>query len=174
MAWKFFHSNKKIPSLLLHIEDIDIWKFRLPRTKELIACLDSYKLDFKLWNKFAADWDKPSLVKKYIEQGQAIVRYQEQIIKEMVVYAQKVSFQGYKTLAVNSPILRSEIGHSLYQKKPPISIIWYKINSHIAVSLRSNGKVDVSKLAAKFGGGGHKAAAGFSWPEGKPMPWKKI
>lgn len=174
LAWKFFHPGKKIPRLLLHIEDIDIWKFSRPFTRELIACLDSYELNFKLWNKFAADWEKPSLVKKYIEQGAAIVRYQKQIIKEISEYGQKVSFQGYKTLAVNSPILRSEIGHYLYTKKPPISIIWYKINSHIVVSLRSNGNANVSKLAEKFGGGGHKAAAGFSWPEKKPLPWKKI
>ncbi|MBI2591612.1 MAG: hypothetical protein HYW34_02975 [Candidatus Brennerbacteria bacterium] len=174
LAWKFFHPNKKIPRLLLHIEDIDIWKFKQPFTKELIAYLDSYELDFKLWNKFAIDWDKPFLVKKYIEQGQAIVRYQEQIIKEIAAYAEKVNFQGYKTLAVNSPILRSELGHFLYNKKPPISIIWYKINRHIAVSLRSNGTIDVSKLAVKFGGGGHKAAAGFSWLSEKSLPWTKI
>ncbi len=30
------------------------------------------------------------------------------------------------------------------------------------VSLRSNGKVDVSKIAAEFGGGGHERASGFS------------
>lgn len=171
LAWKFFHPNKKIPRLLLHIEDIDIWKFRRPFTKELIAYLNSYNFDFNLWNKLAAEWEKPALIKKYIEQGKAILRYQDQIIKYTTAYAEEVNFQGYKTLAVNFPILRSEIGHFLYKKKPPISIIWYKINNQINVSLRSDGTVDVSKIAVKLGGGGHKAAAGFSWPAGKLMPW---
>ena len=44
----------------------------------------------------------------------------------------------------------------------------------ITVSLRSDGSVDVSKLAKKYGGGGHKAAAGFSFKVGRKAPWKKI
>lgn len=37
-------------------------------------------------------------------------------------------------------------------------------NGTIKVSLRSKGKIDVSKLAEKFRGGGHPSAAGFSSP----------
>ncbi len=33
------------------------------------------------------------------------------------------------------------------------------------VSLRSSGKVDVSKVAIEFGGGGHKRASGYTMPE---------
>lgn len=39
------------------------------------------------------------------------------------------------------------------------------------VSTRSNGLVDVAALAVKFGGGGHKQAAGFSM---KGDPWESI
>ncbi|MDL2274648.1 DHH family phosphoesterase [Desulfosarcina sp. OttesenSCG-928-G10] len=35
-------------------------------------------------------------------------------------------------------------------------------HSHFHVSLRSNGDVDVARIAAGFGGGGHAGAAGFS------------
>ena len=43
------------------------------------------------------------------------------------------------------------------------------------VSLRSDGSVDVSKLAAKFkGGGGHKKSAGFSVDDLSKLPWKII
>ena len=35
-------------------------------------------------------------------------------------------------------------------------------NNGFKVSLRSNGKVNVSKIAAEFGGGGHERASGFS------------
>ena len=34
-------------------------------------------------------------------------------------------------------------------------------NGNYRISLRSNGKVDVNKVAQKFGGGGHKMAAGI-------------
>jgi phosphoesterase RecJ-like protein len=32
--------------------------------------------------------------------------------------------------------------------------------NHVRINLRSHGKVDVNKIAALFGGGGHKAASG--------------
>jgi phosphoesterase RecJ-like protein len=37
-------------------------------------------------------------------------------------------------------------------------------DGHVKVSLRSMGAVDVCKIAAKFGGGGHKMAAGAHLP----------
>jgi len=37
-------------------------------------------------------------------------------------------------------------------------------DGRIRCSLRSKGGVDVSKIAAKFGGGGHKSAAGAYLP----------
>jgi len=39
------------------------------------------------------------------------------------------------------------------------------------VSTRSNGQIDVAALAMKFGGGGHRQAAGFSM---KGKPWEII
>jgi nanoRNase/pAp phosphatase (c-di-AMP/oligoRNAs hydrolase) len=85
-------------------------------------------------------------------------------------------FVGLKTLAVNtaSKMLSSTIGHLLHKKQPPIGILWYESAGEYNVSLRSNGTVDVSKLAKKFGGGGHSAAAGFTIPISQKLPWKKI
>lgn len=48
----------------------------------------------------------------------------------------------------------SEVAIFLYEQEPQV----YK------VSLRSNGKVDVSRIASIFGGGGHIKAAGCSMP----------
>ncbi len=42
---------------------------------------------------------------------------------------------------------------------------YYRLNDEsIKFSLRSNSNFDVSILAEKFGGGGHKKAAGFEIP----------
>lgn len=44
-----------------------------------------------------------------------------------------------------------------------VAILLYEVNSQeYKVSLRSNGEVDVSKVAQYFGGGGHKKAAGVT------------
>ena len=54
---------------------------------------------------------------------------------------------------VNIPLRAKEVEVSLLLKE--------KENSEVFCSLRSKGKVNVSKIAQEFGGGGHVTAAGF-------------
>lgn len=174
IAWKYFHPKRKLPELLRHIEDIDIWKFSVPNTREIMSFMELAEYDFKIWDKIARDLENPKKKKEYIAKGSLLLFYAKKIIDRLVLKAAPVKFAGYKTLAVNSPILQSEIGHALTKKLPPIGIVWSEKEGGIRVSLRSNGKVDVSKIAAKYGGGGHKAAAGFSFPVGGKFPWKHM
>jgi len=174
IAWKYFHPKKKLPELLRHIEDIDLWKFKLPDTRELLSFLQLADYDFKIWDKIARDIQNPKRKKGYLAKGGLILFYERKLVDRLVLKATPVKFAGYKTLAVNSPILQSEIGNALTKKMPPIGIVWSEKEGGIRVSLRSNGKADVSKIAVKYGGGGHKAAAGFSFPAGGKFPWTHI
>lgn len=56
----------------------------------------------------------------------------------------------------------SQIGRGIAGVEASFSITAYK---NVKVSLRSKRYVDVASIAASFGGGGHKRAAGFSLPE---------
>lgn len=101
--------------------------------------------------------------------------YAENLMRELVGNAQKVKFEGYAVYALNAPpFFASELGHALAKKLPPIAIVWRQEKRKIKVSLRSNGKVDVSKIAKRYGGGGHKAAAGFAFEAERKFPWKII
>jgi len=83
------------------------------------------------------------------------------VIEDLVSRAKETAFEGYKALIIETPVFHSEVGNALAQKLPPIGIVWVQKNGKISVSLRSDGTVDVSKLAEKYGGGGHKSASGF-------------
>ncbi|MEK7520553.1 MAG: hypothetical protein AAB560_00545 [Patescibacteria group bacterium] len=174
LAWKFFHPRKRTPRLLLHIEDGDLWRFRLKGTRELQGYLDARDFDFRLWDKVAAALEKSDGGKEYFRQGKAILDYQRKLVKKAVERAAPVKFGGYETLAVNSPFFQSELGNALVLKYPPIGIVWSEKNGKILVSLRSDGKTDVSKIAVKHGGGGHKAASCFSFPAPGPFPWRAL
>lgn len=174
LTWKYFYPKKIAPRLLRHIEDYDIWKFKIKNTKEITAFLDATDFDFKLWDKISRDLEDVKKRKKYIEMGEVILKYRKKVIGKLLGQADKVIFKNYKALAVNSPILQSELGHLIIEKKYPIGIIWYQRNGCRIFSLRSSGEIDVSKIAEKFGGGGHKAASGFSLSIKKPIPWKYI
>lgn len=176
LAWKYFHPGVKTPRMLLHIEDIDIWKNELKHTPEAISYLELLPFDFGVWSKFIADAEKPAKRREFIRDGALLRKYfdnlSDRIIEDSAVL---VNFLGYKVYAVNAPhVFSTDIGHKLYEKRPPFSIIWRMRGNGIRVSLRGNGTVDLTKVAAKFGGGGHKGAAGFTVPFKKVFPWKKI
>jgi phosphoesterase RecJ-like protein len=53
-------------------------------------------------------------------------------------------------------------------KEAEVSCVLKEVEGHVRVSLRSLGHVDVSAIAALFGGGGHRFAAGFTTTD--PVP----
>jgi bifunctional oligoribonuclease and PAP phosphatase NrnA len=53
-------------------------------------------------------------------------------------------------------------------KEAEVSCVLKEVEGHVRVSLRSLGDVDVSAVAALFGGGGHRFAAGFTTTD--PVP----
>ena len=175
LSWKYFHSNKKPPLIVRYVEDYDIWKFELPHAKELIAVLKLYSFNFKVWDKVAKIFQDKRKIKELIKKGQAIVDYQKSLIGELSNKGQEVIFEGNDAIAVNSPVLSSEIGNHIYTKTGKIGIVWSykgKDKLKIHVSLRGDGKINLSELANKFGGGGHKAAAGFAIEGNINFPWQ--
>lgn len=175
LAWKYFHRKKQIPQLLRYIEDMDLWRFRVPHTKEIFAALDLMDFNFKIWNKLAADIQNVKLRQKYIERGKLILSYETKLVQRTVANnAELVLFAGHKVLAVNSQNFSSEIGNLLCNKVPPLGIVWSAKRGQIVVSLRSNGSVNVAKIAERYGGGGHKRAAGFSLKAEQKLPWRRL
>jgi hypothetical protein len=175
LAFKYFFPEKAVPKMLLYIEDKDIWKFALKGTEEYLSFLETHSFDFKIWDKLIKDFEDAGKRKSFYEKGASIVSFSERNIESIASSAEWVVFAGHKCLAANSPSFVSEVGHVLASKAKGIGIIWCKKGNKVRVSLRSNGKVDVAKIAAKYGGGGHKAAAAFAFEvKGSvvKLPWK--
>lgn len=162
LAWKFFHPGTKVPRLLRHIEDYDLWKFRFLHTREIAEALSLYDMNFATWDKIVRDFES-GRKKKYIEEGKVLLRRMERRVGRLVNFAEKITFEGHKALLVNTPFYVSEVGHAIAKKGIPVAVMWSRRGSRIVVSLRSDGSVDVSKLAERYGGGGHAAAAGFTF-----------
>jgi nanoRNase/pAp phosphatase (c-di-AMP/oligoRNAs hydrolase) len=172
LAWQYFHGTKPMPKIVLYAEDFDLWKFKLKHTKEIVAALSLFEFNFKTWDRIAKALERSKTKQKFVEDGKIIIAYENKLVERIAKNAQLVNFQGVKTLAVNSPILESLLGHYLCKKLPPMAIVWREKNAEKVFSLRSDGSLDVSKIAKKYRGGGHKASAGFALPRGSKLPWK--
>ncbi|MBI2981384.1 MAG: phosphohydrolase [Deltaproteobacteria bacterium] len=174
LAWRHFHPGAEVPRLLCHIEDRDLWRFNLKGTNQIRAVLRSYQSDFRRWDEIARRLQSKREQANLVKEGAAILRYQERVVEQMVTSAQLVNFSGQHTYVTNTPLLSSEVCHALAEKHPPLGIVWSQRGGTIKVELRSVGNFDVSELSKKFGGGGHRNAAGFSLPAGTPFPWKAV
>lgn len=174
LAWKCFHPDKKVPRLFKNIEDIDIWKFKLPYTNELAEITALYPFDYRVWDKMVTEIETKDGLKKYVDEGKILLKKRNDLIVKIADYAEEVEFEGYKALMVNSPVYTSHISAILYKKMPPIAIVWSRRGDKVVISLRSDGTVDVAKIAEKYGGGGHKSSAGFSWSQRDFLEFRNI
>ena len=158
MAWKWFFPGQEPPPLLLHIEDRDLWRFALQRTREIQAAVFSYPYDFKIWDKLMAT--SPEVL---AAEGAAIERKNFKDIKELLgVTTREMCIGGYCVPVANLPYtMSSDAGHEMAKGKP-FAACYYDAPNGRNFSLRSTDEgVDVSVIAKQYGGGGHRNASGF-------------
>ena len=78
------------------------------------------------------------------------------------IVAGVVTMQDMADFGVTAKMLDGIVSQLRYTRGTEVAIFLYELKEeHYKVSLRSNGKVNVSKVAGFFGGGGHIKAAGF-------------
>ena len=147
------------PWLVDYVEDRDLWKFKLERSKEISAFLRSHPYDFATWDTFH-DMMLEDAIIQYGDLGEAILRSEQRTIEAHVAQAYMWSIGGYNVPVVNATTLQSEIAGALAETHAFGACYIDKFGERVW-SLRSRGDFDVSEIAAKFGGGGHKNAAGF-------------
>lgn len=161
LTWDFFFPATPRPALINHIEDRDLWQFKLEGTREVMAAVFSYPQDFATWDRLMAD-DIDLLWMA----GLAIERKQQKDIADLVASNRRYLVIGDVTVpAINLPhTMASDAGHLLCKGQPFAAIYWDTAEGR-SFSLRSTDEGDdVSAIAKQYGGGGHRNAAGFKVP----------
>lgn len=165
ITWNYFFSDVEPPPLLKHIQDRDLWKFKLPMTREINANVFSYEYKFELWDAMMQMGEQE--LQAFAKEGSAIERKHFKDIKElMAVVGRDVEILGHKVKAYNLPYtMGSDAGNIACQDGAIFAAYYYqRANNDLVFGLRSIGDFDVSKIAQNFDGGGHKNAAGFTVP----------
>lgn len=166
IAWDYFFPSLNAPRLLKHLEDRDLWRFKLQNTREIQAAVFSYPYDFEVWDKLMTD---QSL--NLIDEGKAIERKHFKDIHELLGVVQyEMAIGGYIVPVANLPYIHSsDAGHIMGKGKPFAACYWDVPDGRV-FSLRSNNTgIDVSEVAKQYGGGGHRNAAGFKVPLNHPL-----
>lgn len=169
LTYEFF-AAQPAPDLYLYVQDRDMWWWQQPRSREVSAALADRCLGARdPLDQFA--W-LPS-ISTLVDEGSKILEFQGRVVSSAVAlsYLADVVVDGetFRAAVTDSHIFQSEVGEALLAKYPEaqFAAIRYRDDASLTVSLRSRKDgTDVSKIAKRFGGGGHAGAAGFSVARG--------
>lgn len=165
LLWKILF-NSAIPVAVSYISLYDTWKHNDNNTiLAFQSGLTSYDID-PINKSFHYIWIKllhsdNILLDKITQEGINILRYKDVQSESLVKkFAYNTKFEGFTALAMNT-LSNSKVfkSHPDYLKVD-MYITFYYCKSKWKISMYS-GKVDVSEIAKKYNGGGHKGAAGF-------------
>ena len=171
LAWDYYEINLKgfYPWFIEAIADRDLWKWEMAYSKEINEALHyNDKISFE---GLQSIYGIP-VRQTYIDQGKLLVGIKKKEVEKIARMGVLCDFFHNDThYVVNcvtcSPHIRSEVGHELSRNENCDFSMTYKYdltNDDWWVSLRGkdDSDLDLSKIAASFGGGGHAKACGFT------------
>lgn len=159
LAWDFFVGGAR-PDFIEYVQDRDLWRKKLPHGDEFTIALRSYPQEFAVWD-FLIGQGAASL----IDQGVGIQRYYRLRVEELKRSAYAAQFGNFRCYIANAPYFAaSEVAGELCDRDgAEFGACYFEAEGgRYQYSLRSRGDFDVSAIARRYGGGGHKSAAGFS------------
>ena len=164
MAWDFFFPGKPRPILVDYVGDRDLWKFKMPGSREMAALIFSYPYEFDSWTELVYRCGTIAGREAMISEGRAIERKHHKDIAELVkVTRRTMRIGGIEMPVANLPYtLTSDAGNLMAKSANGVAACYWDTPNGRVFSLRSTEDgPDVSEIAKGYGGGGHKHAAGF-------------
>lgn len=170
LTWKYMYGEfNKIPQSVKYIADRDLWKIDNEDIMYFYEWLINSMGDPRdtLWDFL---FSNKKIAEGTIERGKLLRDARiNQMKKDINSLGYEDEIDGHKCFSVNYSSYESisDAGHFICDELgyDVAWIYYYKENSEGKLvqinGLRSNDNVDVSEIAAKRGGGGHKKAAGF-------------
>jgi uncharacterized protein len=171
IAWDFFFPDKPRPWLVNYVEDRDLWRFRLVNSREVNAGIACTPMTLEDWTLL--EGEGPAAV---ADKGRGALAFEAMCAKKAAETARVVRFEGHDVPFVNVQYTLASVTAGLLAEAAPFAVGWFqKSDGTFQYSLRSRGEggVDVSEVAKKYGGGGHRNAAGFTSAFLITAPWEE-
>ena len=167
LTWRYFYPLKEVPRAVILIGDRDIWRWAESDTgafNEGLFQEYSQPDNDKLWEPLL-NGDRQSL-QRIIAKGEVLLEARMRRIRgEVSNYGYQIIFEGHRALAINRSG-NGDLGARIREEGYTLAYCYVDNvqNGELKtfVSLYSD-EVDVSKIARRFGGGGHPGAAGFNF-----------
>lgn len=162
LAWDYLFPKETRPLLLGHIEDRDLWRFKLRGTREIQAEVFSHEYSFATWDRLMAAGQAELL--QMTVAGAAIERKHHKDVAELVnVCKRRMIIGGVDVPVASLPYtMVSDAAHLMAQGEPFAACYWDTPSGRVFGLRSSDTGIDVSEVAKGYGGGGDMRAAGFT------------
>lgn len=166
MAWNHYHPDRAPSDLIIHVQDRDLWQFKRVQTRAFQANLFSLEYTFENWDGVHSLCADDYKYHQFVAEGEAIERKHFKDVAELIrAAATRSVIAGFDVPTLNAPYFYSSDAGHIMGKGEQFAVCYWDTPEGRVFSLRSEeGARDVSEIAAMFGGGGHKHAAGFKLP----------
>ncbi|BBC99128.1 phosphohydrolase [Sphingobium sp. YG1] len=167
MTWDFCNGGIMPPLLIRYVEDRDLWRNSMTHGRAISLWLRSHRYDFDEWTRLSKMLDVDCGT--VIASACAIETFYDQKVSEIVRTASPRLINNVQVPVANCTwAFASDVAHALLIAHPdaPFAATYYdRGDGSRTYSLRSDDdRDDVSVHAKRYGGGGHRNAAGFEVP----------
>jgi oligoribonuclease NrnB/cAMP/cGMP phosphodiesterase (DHH superfamily) len=184
LTWEHFKPKDAMPLIVRLIDDWDTWKHKMdPTTNYLQAGLTTINADPNNQEFWANHLRNPilpievivdfqlDLLKPILEKGCIITEQRENSNRGLVAeWAFPVDWEGLHFCALNFGKGSSKIFDSVKDKYDAFITFIYDGRKYTVSLYTDRPDLDVSKIALKYGGGGHRGACGFTCRE---LPFRR-
>lgn len=191
LAWEFFFPQQNIPLFVQYISYYDTWQNDLPGWNDILAFNEGMKIALQEFEEDKGSWLDLitwAMPNNYSEYGLAYASFLSETLRwGRKIYQNKVDaynkmikensfiseFDSYKVLVINAnDDLRNFMLDSPTWKDGEFDIAIcfnWKQNSYTCHMRTDKKDIDLSEIAKKYKGGGHRGASGFQC---KKLPFK--
>jgi len=159
-----------LPLFFKYVEDRDLWEWKYDLTKPILEVFRMEPTTIERVDEFVNICEDSEELQKTVKIGQALIKAYETEKEQTLNRGRRpIKIFNQSLEVVNCPPkFSSDIGHEL-AKDNNIGLTYCDTEEFRIFAIRGNGKVNVAKLAEKYGGGGHHNAAGFTVPRHHPL-----
>lgn len=173
LTWEAFRGGSPVPPLLQYVQDRDLWRHELPHSEAVNLAIRFRARELAAWMELESMIRRDLAV--VVREGAAIMAYRDVLVRQTVESAAlyELDAEGCPPRLVwmiCQPSLVSDACHAALTAYPDaLFAVAFVIERNPngdkwRVGLRArNGGYNVAAIAQRFGGGGHRAAAGFSF-----------
>lgn len=179
IAWRYVTQDCGVdlglcPPFLLHVQDRDLWRFKLPGTKAIIKGANTERMSHPQMDYFMSL--SPDDLKTVEAAGELLLSHERSMMESILsgclreFHFKSLDGEVDRKLAVVNCFggFFSDLGELFYTAHKEPIVMYYDTATHRVFGLRSQDPTgeDVGAIAKAFGGGGHKHAAGFKVDRG--------